>query len=141
MLFYIIIGTLIIKSSSPFQSNHFSFKSICEKMRQLIQLRSQILSGNLPADEMKETKLLATSVIDTGNKLLGLDMVVRNEDGNVLDINVTATTQLYERHMNASDRIRRASVSGRRRDGGDSVNWNSRWNLIVWLLVVLQVGE
>ena len=80
-------------------------------MRELIQLRSQILSGNLPADEMRETKLLATAVIDTGNKLLGLDMVVRNEDGNVLDINSTATTQLYERHMNASDRIRRASVS------------------------------
>lgn len=82
-------------------------------MRELIQLRSQILSGNLPADEMRETKLLATSVIDTGNKLLGMDMVVRNdEDGNVLDINSTATTQLFERHMNASDRIRRASVSG-----------------------------
>lgn len=80
-------------------------------MRDLTHLRSQILSGNLPADEMKETKLLATAVIDTGNKLLGLDMVVRNEDGNVLDINSTATTQLFERHMNASDRIRRASVS------------------------------
>lgn len=74
-------------------------------------MRSQILSGNLPADEMKENKLLATAVIDTGNRLLGLDMAVRNEDGNVLDINTTATTQLYERHMNASDRIRRASVS------------------------------
>lgn len=100
----------ILPSSS--QSNHESFQPICHKMRELVSLRSQILSGNLPADEMKEIKLLATSVIDTGNKLLGLDMVVRNEDGNVLDINSTATTQLYERHMNASDRIRRAAVSG-----------------------------
>lgn len=55
--------------------------------------------------------MLATAVIDTGNRLLGLDMVVRNEDGNVLDINSTATTQLYERHVKATDRIRRASVS------------------------------
>lgn len=95
------------------QSNHENYQPICQKMRELIQLRSQIISGNLPADEMREIKLLATSVIDTGNKLLGLDMVVRNEDGNVLDIGSTSTTELYECHMTASDRIRRTSVSGR----------------------------
>lgn len=29
------------------------------------------MSGNLPVDEMKEVKLMATSEIDTGNKILG----------------------------------------------------------------------
>lgn len=40
-------------------------------MLELIKLRAQMLSGNLPVDEMKDIKLKATSEIDTGNKLLG----------------------------------------------------------------------
>lgn len=45
-------------------------KSLLPKILELVRLRSQILSGNLPVDEMKDVKLMATSVIDTGNKLL-----------------------------------------------------------------------
>lgn len=52
-------------------TNHEVFQPIRHKILELIGLRSQILSGNLPVDEMKQVKLLATSVIDTGNKLLG----------------------------------------------------------------------
>lgn len=44
---------------------------IREKILELIAHRSQILSGNLPVDEMRKVKLMATSEIDTGNKLLG----------------------------------------------------------------------
>lgn len=80
-------------------------------MLELIRLRSQLLSGNLPVDEMKDIKLKATSEIDTGNKILRLDMVVRDDSGNILNIERTSTTQLYEHHLNAVDRIKRASVS------------------------------
>lgn len=52
-------------------TNHEIFQPIRQKILELIRLRSQILSGNLPVDEMKEVKLMATSEIDTGNKLLG----------------------------------------------------------------------
>lgn len=38
-------------------------------------------------------------------------MVVRDELGSILDIKTTSTTQLYEHHMNAVDRIRKATVS------------------------------
>lgn len=38
-------------------------------------------------------------------------MVVRDDNGNILDINATSTTQLYEQHVQATDRIRRATVS------------------------------
>lgn len=142
-----------------FLTNHEIFQPIRRKILELIRLRSQILSGNLPVDEMKEVKLMATSEIDTGNKLLGklilhciymntcqiywrivyyhrvssslldlchltaaasgnfflsisgLDMVVRDESGNILDGNGTSTTQLYEHHTHAIDRIRKATVS------------------------------
>lgn len=52
-------------------TNHEVFQPIRHKILELIGLRSQILSGNLPVDEMKRVKLMATSEIDTGNKLLG----------------------------------------------------------------------
>lgn len=42
---------------------------------------------------------------------VGLDMVVRDESGNVLAIDTTSTTQLYEHHVNAVDRIRKANVN------------------------------
>lgn len=42
---------------------------------------------------------------------VGLDMVVRDESGDVLDTTITSTTQLYEHHINALDRIKKATVS------------------------------
>lgn len=57
-----------------FLTNHENHEPIRHKILELIRLRSQILSGNLPVDEMKEIKLKATSEIDTGNKLLGKEL-------------------------------------------------------------------
>lgn len=94
-------------------SSDCNFQQLRNKILELIRLRSQILTGNLPVDELKEVKLLATSVIDTGNSLLGLDMIVRDEAGNVLDIGRTSTTHLYEQHVNAETRIRKANVRAR----------------------------
>lgn len=51
-------------------TNHNDKKALLSYILDLIRLRSQILSGNLPVDEMKDIKLKATSVIDTGNQLL-----------------------------------------------------------------------
>lgn len=51
-----------------FQTHSPNFKTIEHKMYELIRFRSQILSGTLPVDEMKEIKQLVTSTIDTGNK-------------------------------------------------------------------------
>jgi len=48
-------------------------------MNELNNNRAALISGNLPLDEMRKVKLQATAQIDTGNKLLGLDMVVRDE--------------------------------------------------------------
>ena len=51
--------------------NHKNFKILRQKIVELIRLRSLIISGNLPVDEMKEVRLLATAEIDTGNSILG----------------------------------------------------------------------
>ncbi|XP_053682558.1 dedicator of cytokinesis protein 1 isoform X2 [Sabethes cyaneus] len=110
--------------------SHPDFKAIRLKMLELIRLRSQLLSGNLPVDEMKDIKLKATSEIDTGNKILRLDMVVRDDSGNILDIERTSTTQLYEHHLNAVDRIKRASTSTNKNRIVESMNRHSH-NLLL----------
>lgn len=53
-------------------SHNTSLTSLSAKILELIRLRSLITSGNLPVDELREVKLDATNVIDTGNSLLGI---------------------------------------------------------------------
>lgn len=51
-----------------FQSHNSNFKNVKNKIYELINFRSKILSGTLPVDELKEVQRLATSTIDIGNK-------------------------------------------------------------------------
>lgn len=48
-------------------------------------------------------------------------MVVRDESGNILETNRISTTELYEHHIYAIERIRKATVSG----------W-TWWSLYCW---------
>uniref|UniRef100_A0A8D3C7N3 Dedicator of cytokinesis 2 n=1 Tax=Scophthalmus maximus TaxID=52904 RepID=A0A8D3C7N3_SCOMX len=80
------------------------FVQVQRLMWELMEWRSQLLSGTLPTDEFKELKQKVTSKIDYGNNIfyflsvllplrspttacliLELDQVVRDEDGNILD--------------------------------------------------------
>ncbi|XP_029669948.1 dedicator of cytokinesis protein 1 isoform X1 [Formica exsecta] len=85
------------------------FRTMQQQILDAIGYRSKILSGTLTVDELKDMKRLATARIDTGNQLLGLDMVVRDEHGNVLNPEETSTIQLYYHHETAAERIRKAS--------------------------------
>uniref|UniRef100_A0A8I3W8P9 Dedicator of cytokinesis 5 n=1 Tax=Callithrix jacchus TaxID=9483 RepID=A0A8I3W8P9_CALJA len=71
----------------------------------LIEWRSQILSGTLPKDELAELKKKVTAKIDHGNRMLGLDLVVRDDNGNILDPDETSTIALFKAHVVASKRI------------------------------------
>lgn len=80
-----------------------------QQILELIGYRSKILSGTLTVDELKDMKRLATAKIDTGNQLLGMDMVVRDDQGNVLNPEETSTIQLYYHHETAAERIKKAT--------------------------------
>uniref|UniRef100_A0A8C6PXR4 Dedicator of cytokinesis 1 n=1 Tax=Nothobranchius furzeri TaxID=105023 RepID=A0A8C6PXR4_NOTFU len=91
------------------------FNSVRDMIYDLIEWRSQILSGTLPQDELTELKQKVTSKIDYGNKYLDLDLVVRDKDGNILDPDLTSTVSLFRAHEAASkqieDRIQEEKVS------------------------------
>ncbi|KAG7241416.1 hypothetical protein INR49_025616 [Caranx melampygus] len=78
------------------------FRSVQQMAYSLIEYRSQIVSGTLPKDDLVELKKKVTAKIDYGNRILGLDLVVRDEAGNILDPDRTSTVSLFRAHETAS---------------------------------------
>uniref|UniRef100_A0A8C9NIC2 Dedicator of cytokinesis 1 n=1 Tax=Serinus canaria TaxID=9135 RepID=A0A8C9NIC2_SERCA len=85
--------------------NREMFRSVRHMIYDLIEWRSQILSGTLPQDELKELKKKVTAKIDYGNRILDLDLVVRDEDGNILDPEQSSTISLFRAHEIASKQV------------------------------------
>ncbi|XP_044515775.1 dedicator of cytokinesis protein 2 [Gracilinanus agilis] len=81
------------------------FLQVQSMMYDLMEWRSQLLSGTLPKDELKELKQKVTSKIDYGNRILELDLIVRDEDGNILDPDKTSVISLFHAHEEATDKI------------------------------------
>ncbi|GAB0196117.1 dedicator of cytokinesis protein 2 [Grus japonensis] len=86
-------------------NNKERFQQVQSMMYDLMEWRSQLLSGTLPKDELKELKQKVTSKIDYGNKILELDLIVRDEDGNILDPDKTSVISLFHAHEEATNKI------------------------------------
>uniref|UniRef100_A0A8C6WZA6 Dedicator of cytokinesis 2 n=1 Tax=Neogobius melanostomus TaxID=47308 RepID=A0A8C6WZA6_9GOBI len=80
-------------------------KQVQRLMWELMEWRSQLLSGTLPTDEYKELKQKITSKIDYGNKILELDLVVRDENDNILDPEKASVISLFRAHQDATATI------------------------------------
>lgn len=98
--------TYIIKEWCPLWKQLFilrdkNFDIIKSVVYELIDLRSKILSGTLPTDEIKELRQKATLLIDSGNYILKLDLSVRDELGNFINSAETCAIDLYNLHENA----------------------------------------
>ncbi|KAF2895703.1 hypothetical protein ILUMI_10483 [Ignelater luminosus] len=76
------------------------FEQIKNQIYDLIKHRSKIISGTLPVDELKRITKQVTSEIDMGNKILGLDMIVRNKDGTLINPDETIAVKNFTCKMN-----------------------------------------
>ncbi|XP_033633193.1 dedicator of cytokinesis protein 1-like isoform X1 [Asterias rubens] len=85
--------------------NRELFNTIHEMMYELIDCQKQIVSGTLPVDELKDLKQQVTSKIDCGNRALGLDLVIRDEEGGIQDPFSVSTVALFRQHETATQRI------------------------------------
>uniref|UniRef100_A0A8C4HK55 Dedicator of cytokinesis 2 n=1 Tax=Dicentrarchus labrax TaxID=13489 RepID=A0A8C4HK55_DICLA len=88
-----------------FANKQARVKQVQRLMCELMEWRSQLLSGTLPSDEFKELKQKVTSKIDYGNKILELDQVVRDEDGNILEPERASVISLFRAHEEATAKI------------------------------------
>nr|XP_023016675.1 dedicator of cytokinesis protein 2-like [Leptinotarsa decemlineata] len=89
-----------------YKNHNDNFEPIKNKIYDLLTHRSKILSGTLPVDELKRVTKQSAEEIDIGNKILGLDLVVRNQNGNLINPEETSTLQLFYHHKNATERMK-----------------------------------
>jgi dedicator of cytokinesis protein 1 len=78
---------------------------IHKTMLELIDFRRLIMARKLTVDELKDMQQKVTNKIDMGNARLGLDLVVRDEHGNIIDPLKTSSISLYRMHQLATKRI------------------------------------
>ena len=69
--------------------------------------RSELLRGTIPADELNDTKSLIVYKIDVGNKILGLDVTVRDENGSQLNVDRCSTLHMFAQHKLVSERVKK----------------------------------
>uniref|UniRef100_A0A8V5FWF4 Uncharacterized protein n=1 Tax=Melopsittacus undulatus TaxID=13146 RepID=A0A8V5FWF4_MELUD len=81
------------------------YRRVWQMMCELMERRSQLLSGTLPKDELLQLKKEVTGKIDYGNKILALDLVVRDEDENILDPDRTSVISLFQAHQKADQTV------------------------------------
>lgn len=87
------------------------FEQMKNQIYDLIGLRSKIMSGTLPIDEIKRVTKQAAEAIDIGNKMLGLDLVVRDKNGNLINADTCSTLQLFYLHKVATERMNNKAKS------------------------------
>ncbi|XP_070212219.1 dedicator of cytokinesis protein 1-like isoform X7 [Littorina saxatilis] len=107
----------------------------------LIDWRSKLLTRKYTVDEQRGIQQQVTNLIDSGNALLRLDLVVRDDHGNVLDPTKHSTIEIYRRHVDAAEQIRKRS-SMHESESETRPSWPSSFNLYVMLRnFVCKIGE
>ncbi|XP_055521537.1 dedicator of cytokinesis protein 2, partial [Leucoraja erinacea] len=123
------------------------FRQVTSRMCNLIEKRSQLLSGTMPHDELKDLKQEVTIKIDAGNKMLELDLVVRDENGNILDPDHTSVISLFQAHKRATqhitERIREESRQNQNECGRFArLSSSPTHTLFIWVRnFVCKIGE
>lgn len=65
-------------------------------LHEVINYRRRIVSGTLPADELIQLKRKVSEILDLGNKKLRLDMTIRDENYDPIDVDKISGVELYE---------------------------------------------
>lgn len=105
------------------QDNREMFRSVRHMIYDLIEWRSQILSGTLPQDELKELKKKVTAKIDYGNRF------------------VSKISQVFlpeSRSESRSPRVRHISCQWVLGGFFFFSPWSCRWNICVFTLLLQQ---
>uniref|UniRef100_A0A803XS31 Dedicator of cytokinesis 2 n=1 Tax=Meleagris gallopavo TaxID=9103 RepID=A0A803XS31_MELGA len=99
------ITTTLREWAAIWKQLYVRYCRVKQMMYELMEQRSQLLSGTLPKDELLQLKKEVTSKIDYGNKILALDLVVRDEDENILDPDRTSIISLFQAHRRAAQTV------------------------------------
>ncbi|XP_043216564.1 dedicator of cytokinesis protein 1-like isoform X2 [Amphibalanus amphitrite] len=87
-----------------YETSDPALKPVSDMLHDLIRQRRKIIAGTLPTDELRHLKRQVTATIDRGNELLKLDLVVRDDQGNIVNPDLTSAVKLYRHHQQAASR-------------------------------------
>ncbi|XP_071804886.1 dedicator of cytokinesis protein 3-like isoform X1 [Asterias amurensis] len=74
------------------------FSELRKVMLELIDLRRQLMSGQLTQEPAREVKIQITNRIDVGNERMGLDLIP-SIDGKIIDTNTCSIVDLHQVHL------------------------------------------
>ncbi|KAF6017550.1 mbc [Bugula neritina] len=113
------------------------FRKIEEMMLKLITIRRDMMSKKLTKDDYRQKQLEATAKIDYGNMLLGLDLTVRDEDGEVINSECIGAIELFRQHRTTLERN-----AQRRKQPDNRLTQRHTLNLFVSVCnVICRVGD
>lgn len=97
--------------------DHAKFNQLKKLMEQLLELRRQLLSVHLTGQQKAELRLRIVDKINLGTRLLDLDIVAREPDGNAVDTRRSSAVHIFNRVSSnyiskcISSNLRRAVLS------------------------------
>ncbi|XP_052772351.1 dedicator of cytokinesis protein 1-like isoform X4 [Mya arenaria] len=92
--------------------NATEFVKIQEMIHDLLRWRKEILSRKITTEQMKDLKQKVAAKIDIGNAALGLDLVVRDDEGNILNPGSASVVRIYKEHVEVADRLKKEMQGG-----------------------------
>lgn len=72
------------------------FTRVREMLQDLFNIRRSVVSGIRTADELASLKKRVAELIDYGNRVLELDLVVRNQEFEAVDVGSLSAVEVFE---------------------------------------------
>ncbi|CAI2351048.1 unnamed protein product [Caenorhabditis sp. 36 PRJEB53466] len=103
-----------------------SFEDLMESFNELLVIKRKIESGGIPIEELSKLRMRVSKLVDRGNTLLGLDVVIRDDEGVPLDVESLSLLRTYEAHISSQRRI-----GNQLREKQESVAMNGSFSLLL----------
>ncbi|EGT36402.1 hypothetical protein CAEBREN_00917 [Caenorhabditis brenneri] len=103
-----------------------SFEDLMDSFNELLIIKTKIESGGIPIEELSKLRLRVSKLVDRGNTILHLDVVIRDDDGVPLDVESLSLLRTYEAHISSQRR-----VGNLLRDKPENVTVNDSFSLLL----------
>uniref|UniRef100_A0A8R1DP92 Uncharacterized protein n=1 Tax=Caenorhabditis japonica TaxID=281687 RepID=A0A8R1DP92_CAEJA len=82
-----------------------SFEDLMDSFNELLVIKQKIESGGIPIEELSKLRIRVSILVDRGNTLLGMDVVIRDDEGVPLDVESLSLLRTYEAHISSQRRV------------------------------------
>ncbi|CAO4375021.1 unnamed protein product [Caenorhabditis nigoni] len=103
-----------------------AYEDLMESFNELLNIKTKIESGGIPIEELNKLRLRVSKIVDRGNMILHLDVVIRDDEGVPFDVESLSLLRSYEAHISSQRR-----VGNLLRDKNEHVTLNDSFSLLL----------